>query len=284
VTPALDIIIVNFNTRADVLACLDSLRACPPSGRHEIIVADNASSDGSADAIRSHAPQVRVIALSRNAGFGAANNIAFHESSSPLVLFLNSDTRAKAGAIDGLIERLTDTGAVAAGPRLVDADGRPEVSYGSMLSPATEMVQLVRQRAARSSSAAARRYVVRLMSREREVDWVSGACLLVRRQSAEAAGVFDERFFLYEEDVDLCASLRRRGGRILYTPHAEIVHLRGRSRSSAPGLAHAAYDRSHIAFYAKHAPGWVPWLRLWLKLRGRGTMPDELRGGGDPAP
>src|SRR5262249_33280074 len=150
-------------------------------------------------------------------------------------LFLNSDTRVNAGAIDTLVERLTATGAVAAGPRLVDAEGRPEISYGSMLSPFTEMVQLARQRAARSSSAVAHRYVERLMSQERDVDWVSGACLLVRREAAEAAGVFDERFFLYEEDVDLCASLRRGGGRILYTSRAEIVHLRGRSQSAAPG-------------------------------------------------
>jgi GT2 family glycosyltransferase len=146
------------------------------------------------------------------------------------------------------------------------------------------MVQLVRQRAAHSANAVGRRYVERLMSVERDVDWVSGACLLVRRDAAATAGVFDERFFLYEEDVDLCASLRRHGGRILFTPHAQIVHLRGRSRSAAPALASDAYDRSHLAFYAKHAPGWVPWLRLWLKLRGRGTMPDKLRGGGDPAP
>ena len=283
-TPALDIIIVNFNTRADVLACLDSLTRYPPSMPHEIVVVDNASNDGSVEAIRSQAPRVRLIALPRNAGFGAANNVAFRESAAPLVLFLNSDTRVNAGAIDTLVARLSETGAVAAGPRLVDAEGRPEIPYGAMLSPFTEMVQLARQRAARSSSAAARRYVEFLMSREREVDWVSGACLLVRREAADAAGVFDERFFLYEEDVDFCASLRRAGGRILYTPRAEIIHSRGRSRSAAPGLVNDAYDRSHLAFYAKHAPGWVPWLRLWLKLRGRGTMPDELRGGGDPAP
>jgi hypothetical protein len=103
-----------------------------------------------------------------------------------------------------------------------------------------------------------------------DVDWVSGACLLLRRADAEAAGFFDERYFMYEEDVDLCATIRSRGGTILFTPAAHITHLRGRSvaRISTPaGPTH--YDRSHVAFYEKHAPRWAPWLRLWLRLRGR---------------
>jgi len=91
--------------------------------------------------------------------------------------------------------------------------------------------------------------------------------MLLERSAAAAAGFFDERFFMYEEDVDLCAALRNAGGRILYTPAAEIVHLRG--RSMAAGAGKALYDRSHLAFYEKHLPGWAPWLRLSLRLRGR---------------
>ena len=91
----------------------------------------------------------------------------------------------------------------------------------------------------------------------------------MRRDAAVAAGLFDERYFLYEEDVDFCAALRARGGRILFTPCAHIVHLRGRSRLVAGSRAEVEYDRSHLAFYEKHAPGWVPWLRWWLKIRGR---------------
>jgi len=107
-------------------------------------------------------------------------------------------------------------------------------------------------------------------SREREVDWISGACLLVRRDAAVAAGLLDERYFMYEEDVDFCAALRAGGGRILFTPASEITHLRGRSVSNAPAPRPSHYDVSHMKFYAKHAPGWVPWLRLWKRLRGRG--------------
>jgi len=268
-TSALDILIVNFNTRDDLLACLASVDAHPPSSPHQIFVVDNASSDGSVEAVRSQWPRIQIFPLTRNVGFGAANNVALRASTAPLVLLLNSDTLVTRGSLDALIARLTETGAVAAGPRLMDAEGRPEISYGSMLSPAAEFVQRLRQRAAMSSSRAARRYVSRLVAREREVDWVSGACLLVRRDAAIAAGLFDERFFLYEEDVDFCAALRADGGRILFTPHAALVHLRGRSQPAARRRSTADYDRSHLAFYEKHAPVWAPWLRWWLKLRGR---------------
>jgi len=255
-TPPLDVVIVNFNTRDDVLACLASLLAAPPASLGRVFVVDNASSDGSAEAIRAAHPEVTMIALDRNAGFGAANNVALRQSTATLVLLLNSDTIVGAGAIDALAGRLLATGAVAAGPRLVDSSGRPEMSFGSMLSPVTELAQAVRVRSGVGVS--------RRVSREREVDWVSGACLLLRREAAAAVGFFDERYFLYEEDVDLCAALRAAGGRILFTPVSQIVHRRGRSHAD-PGH----YDRSHLAFYEKHAPAWAPWLRLWQRVRRR---------------
>jgi GT2 family glycosyltransferase len=187
----------------------------------------------------------------------------------PLILLLNSDTTVAPRSIDTLVSRLEATGAVAAGPRLVDGRGWPEVSFGPMLSPLAEVTQRFRVRLAARSGVWAARYVNRLVSVERTVDWVSGACLLVRRDAAVAAGLFDERYFLYEEDVDFCAALRARGGRVLFTPQAEVVHLRGRSQlpSTSGGASH--YDRSHVAFYEKHRPGWAPWLRGWLRLRGR---------------
>lgn len=268
-TPALDIVIVSFNTREDLVACLASLHDAPPALPVAITVVDNASQDGSVDAVRSRWPDVRVIALDRNLGFAAANNVAIRTGSAPLVLLLNSDTIVPAGAIDTLAARLRDTGAAAAGPRLVDASGAPEVSFGPMLSPFAELAQSLRVRLAASRRGAARRYIQRLVSREREVDWVSGACLLVRRDAAVEAGLLDERYFMYEEDVDFCAALRARGGRVLYTPKAQVVHLRGRSIRAAGERPSAHYDRSHVAFYEKHRRGWAPVLRAWLKLRGR---------------
>jgi GT2 family glycosyltransferase len=102
-----------------------------------------------------------------------------------------------------------------------------------------------------------------MTGREQRPDWVSGACLLVRRADAEAVGLLDERYFMYTEDVDFCAALRARGGEILYTPAVEIVHLRGGSAASAPEATRAAYRRSHLAFYEKHHPLLAPVLRLY---------------------
>ena len=267
---AVDIIIVNFNTRDELAACLDSLHSGWPACAAQIIVVDNASSDGSVDMVRSRFPSVRAIELPRNLGFGAANNVALRESDASFALLLNSDTVVPAGAIDTLLSRLEANNATAAGPRLVDGNGRPEISFGSMLTPWSEATQRRFVRMAASDVPRDREQIDRHLARERTVDWVTGACLLVRRADAVAAGLFDERFFMYEEDVDLCAAIRARGGTVLYTPAAQVVHLRGRAvaRTSAPAGA-SQYDRSHLAFYDKHAPAWAPFLRLWLKLRGR---------------
>ena len=94
--------------------------------------------------------------------------------------------------------------------------------------------------------------------RRQHPDWVSGACLLVRRADAEAAGLLDERYFMYTEDVDFCAAIRARGRQVLFTPDVEVVHLRGRSAASAPAATARGYRRSQLAFYAKHHPRWVP--------------------------
>jgi GT2 family glycosyltransferase len=269
VTSRVDVIIVNHNTRVELLDCVRSLASAPPASLGRVIVVDNASTDDSVAAIAADFPAVETIALPRNIGFAAANNVALRQVTAPLALLLNSDTILPSPqALDRLVERLEATGAIAAGPRLVDADGRPEVSFGRMLSPVAELAQAVRGRIARSRWSVASGYIRRLVSQEREVDWVSGACLLVRREAAIAAGLLDERYFMYEEDVDFCAALRARGGRILFTPAAEIVHLRGRSRAST-GAGTDQYDRSHLAFYEKHRPGWAPVLRLWQRLRGR---------------
>jgi GT2 family glycosyltransferase len=97
---------------------------------------------------------------------------------------------------------------------------------------------------------------------------VSGACLLVRRADAEAAGLLDERFFMYAEDVDFCAAIRAGNRRICFTPDVTVVHLRGQSARTARAATDTAYRQSQIAFYEKHHPRWAPILRLYLRIRG----------------
>jgi len=113
------------------------------------------------------------------------------------------------------------------------------------------------------------RWVERVTRRRHYPDWVSGACLLVRRSDAIAAGLLDERYFLYGEDVDFCAALRGLGRRVLFTPEAEVVHLRGASGRQRPAATERAYRRSQMAFYEKHHPRWAPVLRLYLGARGK---------------
>jgi len=265
---ALTLVIVSFNARGDLTRCLDSLRAAPPAIPHEIVVVDNGSADGSAEAAAA-TPGVRLIALPTNVGFAAANNAAIRASGGELILLLNSDTIVPPGAIDGLVAALrASPEAAAAGPRLIDGEGRPELSFGDMVSPLAEWRQKRLLAAAARGSASALATIDARTRIRRHPDWVSGACLLVRRADAEAVGLLDERYFMYLEDVDFCAALRARGRRILFVPDVAVTHLRGRSRQSAPAATTRAYRDSHRAFYAKHHPRWAPLLDAYLRLKG----------------
>jgi hypothetical protein len=253
----LSIVIVSFNARADLERCLTSLNEAPSSRSHEIIVVDNASTDGSADAARRWAG-VRVIETGGNLGFSRGNNAGIRASSGTNLLLLNSDTIVPPHALDALLSALDAHPDVAvAGPRLVDGHGQAELSFGQMVGPINQIRQ---KRVARGD-------VESYTRQEQYPDWVTGACLLVRRTDAEAVGLLDERYFMYLEDVDFCAAIRARGRRILFAPGVEVTHLKGRSAPSrAANWQH--YHRGLVTFYEKHHPFWTPWLRLFLWLRG----------------
>ncbi len=268
--PRLSIVIVTYNSRAHLDACLASLTRDRAAVDHEIVVVDNASEDGTAAATRERWPAVRVLDAGGNLGFAAANNIGIRQTFGELVLLLNPDTIVSSGALDtlvGVLDRRPD--AAAAGPRLVDADGRAELSFGRMMSPFAELRQKILVAGQDRHLPGISHYVERATRRARAVDWVSGACLLVRRVDAESVGLLDERYFMYAEDVDFCAALRARDRQVLFAPDAVVTHLRGRSAATARSATDEAYRRSQLAFYAKHHPGWVPFLRWYLRLRGR---------------
>ena len=272
-TPRLAIVIVNYNGRGHLEGCLRSLADAPPHTSTEIIVVDNGSTDGSQAIVFAY-PAVRLIEMRRNVGFSAGNNVGIRASATELVLLLNNDTIVPEGAIDRLVAALdADPQAAVAGPRLVDAQGAAELSFGPMISPLGELRQKVLGRLHGRGFGPVTSWVERSTRRAHYVDWVSGACLLVRRTVAERAGLLVVRFFLYTEDVDFCASVRTQGWKVLFTPSAEIVHLRGRSRSTAPRESSAAYRRSHLAFYEKHHPRMLPFLKLYLRMKGE--LPPE---------
>jgi GT2 family glycosyltransferase len=211
---------------------------------------------------------VRLIRSAENLGFARANNLAIRQLSGDPVLLLNPDTIVPAGAVDRLVEDLAaHPEAAAAGPRLVDATGLAEISFGRLPTPAREAVRKVLSRLHARRLPPFTGWIDRRSRRAQEVEWVSGAALLVRRAPAEDVGLLDEQYELYWEDIDFCAALRARGWRIRFAPAAEIVHLRGRSSASAPEAVRRAYRAAQLRFYTKHRPHWVGALRLYQRLR-----------------
>jgi N-acetylglucosaminyl-diphospho-decaprenol L-rhamnosyltransferase len=269
----LSIVIVTFNSAAEIDACLASLAVHAASVDFETLVIDNASSDGTAAAVRARWPGVRVLDAGRNLGFAGGSNLGIRQTARELILLLNPDTVVRPGALEALVAALdARPDAAVAGPRLIDGDGRPELSFGRMISPIAELRQKLLVKGNDRGMPLVAKYVGRITNRPRDVGWVSGACLLVRRADAEAVGLLDERYFMYAEDVDFCAAIRARGRAVVFVPASQVVHLRGRSVVSRPRATEMAYRRSQLAFYAKHHPGWAPVLRAYLKLRGR--LPD----------
>ncbi len=265
----LSIIIVTYNSRADLDGCLGSLARHRLTTDHEIVVVDNASADGTAAIVRERWPDVRVIDAGGNLGFSKANNLGIRQTTGELVLLLNPDTVVPNGALDALVAELDRSPSAAiAGPRIVDAAGRAELSFGAMISPLAELRQKILIRGNERGWPLIASWVDRQTRRTRLVDWVSGACLLIRRADLESVGLLDERFFMYTEDVDLCAAVRGKGRSVVFTAKTEVVHLRGRSVMSNPGATDTAYRRSQVAFYEKHHPAWAPLLKAYLKIRG----------------
>jgi GT2 family glycosyltransferase len=266
---SLAVIIVSYNVRDELIACLESLVGHTDPYPTEIVVVDNASTDGTLDAVRERWPTVRAIDAGGNLGFARANNIGIRQTQSEFVLLLNPDTLLPPGALPTLVRGLAvHPEAAAAGPRLIDENGFPELSFGWVIGPFGELRQKVVGALYRRRVRRVVRMVDRWARSAGRREWVSGACLIVRRADLESVGLLDERYFMYTEDVDLCVSLRRRGREILFVPQSEILHLRGRSAGRNPATERVR-RRSQLAYYEKHHPAWVGALRAYLRLTGK---------------
>ena len=281
--PRLAVVVVSFEARETLVAGLAALRA-HASFPLELVVVDNASTDGSTEAVRARDPEALLIANGDNLGFARACNQGWRASRAPHVLFLNPDAEVTPGAVETLVTLLESRPAVgAAGPRTRGSDGTIQVSTGPDLTPLAELRQrrLVLGVARREAHALAEAEA--LHAREHEPAWVSGSCLVVRRAALEAVGGFDERFFLYEEDADLCRRLREAGWRVVFTPAAEVKHHLGRSMSKAPRRARLEYHRSHLLYYGKHnGPFSRAALRILLAARGAREWLDATVSGDAP--
>jgi GT2 family glycosyltransferase len=269
--PRVSAIVVSFEARDDLAACLASLDATAGEGV-EAVVVDNASTDGSPDLVARTHPRARLIRNAVNVGFGRACNQGAAASGAPCLLFLNPDARLTPGALQALEQVLDqEDGVGIVGPRTVNEDDTPQVSFGPALGLLGEWRQRRLVRGVRRRDPATLRRLQALTATPSEPDWVSGSCLLMRRRAFEQVGGFDEGFFLYEEDVDLCVRARAAGWRVRYEPRAVVRHRLGRSMAAMPVRARLEYDRSHLRYYRRHnSAAETALLRAALALRAVG--------------
>lgn len=230
----LSTIIITFNTREMTLECLRTLLADTQRIDHEIFIVDNASTDGTLDAIRKEFPQVRLIANTQNKGFGAANNQAMKIATGKYFLLLNSDAFPKPGAIPTLIKELESQPDVALlGPKLLNPDGSLQLSCFKFPSPTRAWLENTWLSTLFSRNQILGDYRCWPRDAPHHVDWLIGACMLLRRDVFEKIGGFDERFFMYAEETDWQLRMQNAGYHIALTPAAQAMHLAGASTDPA---------------------------------------------------
>jgi len=250
---ALSIIIVSYNTREMTLRCLRALYECVPDRNAEVWVVDNASSDQSVEAIRASFPQVKLLVNARNVGFGAANNQAMAQAQGQFFLLLNSDAFLETDTLTLLVEYLCQNPRVAVvGPRLHNEDGSLQVSCFRFPSPARAWLENLW-----ISTALAHNHVLGDYRRwahdtVRKVDFVIGACMLIRRSAYEEVGGFDEAFFMYGEETDWQRRMQSAGWEVVFVPQARVLHLGGASGASQQTLIERHFFDSLDYYERKH--------------------------------
>jgi len=251
----LSILIVTWNTRDVLLACLESIGQNAPHRPYEIIVVDNASTDGTAESLRYRFPQVRVIANDRNRGFAGANNQGLQAASGRYVLLLNPDTIAHPHSIETLCDYMDRHDDVAAcGPRLLNDDGTLQPSARRFPTFRGALYQYTVLRSFGIFRGQYHRWLMKDFAhdRQRDVDQLMGAALFLRRTWLEQVGTLAEQFFMYYEEVDLCRRIRDAGGRIVFVPDAVITHLGGRSSKQVPVARRMMMFESLLRYFRKH--------------------------------
>ena len=247
----LSIIIVTWNTRDLLSACLASLFEHPPKVGFDVYVVDNGSKDGTDEMVRSKYPQVTLISNRENLGFAAANNQAVEHAKGRFLLFLNSDTEIPADSLDSMIEALEQEPSIGIlGPRVESPDGRLQRTCARSSSPWLEFVHLV----CLETVMPGKRHNMKSWKpgEMRFVNVIQGSCLMIRRKVLEEIGNWDERFFMYCEDDDLCERCRHAGWRVGWWPQAVISHHGGAGAGAVPDRMFLEFYRSKILFYRKN--------------------------------
>ncbi len=290
-TPDLSIVIVSYNV-CDLLAgCLDSIRAGgvhiasrdtgPQHGAQtEVIVVESGSSDNTADMLRESYRWVRLIEPGRNMGFAGGSNTGIDASGGRYVLVLNPDTRPLDGALPAMIDYMDAHPKVGAlGPELLNPDGTIQPSrrrFPTLWTAFCEDTVFM--------PLAPRRVFDRYFMRDTdetqtvEVDWVQGTALLVRREVIEQVGGFDERFFMYSEEIDWQRRIKAAGWRVVHLPDAQVIHYGGKSSEQVGARRDIYYHTSKASYFTKHY-GWAAGQAVRIVLLANFAIKLGIEGG-----
>ncbi|SNB69685.1 glycosyltransferase family 2 protein [Thermoflexus hugenholtzii] len=253
------VIVVSWNVWSWLAPCLRSIRQALGRLEGEIIVVDNASTDGTPERVREAFPEVRLLINPANRGFPAANNQGMAVARGRYFFLLNPDTVVLDQAIEELVtfaDAHPDVGVV--GPQLLNPDGSVQSSRRRFPTFWTALFESTWWQPWAPRSILAHYYVLDRPDHEiQEVDWVTGAAMLVRREVVERVGPMDEGFFMYAEELDWCRRIRQAGWRVFYYPPAKVIHYGGRSSDQVPALQHLAFQRSKIRYFRKHHGTWA---------------------------
>jgi GT2 family glycosyltransferase len=259
------IILVNYNGADVIVDCLNSLEKFIPRDNCEIILVDNNSQDNSVCIINDKFPNIKLIKLPENVGFGAGNNAGAKIAKGEFLLLLNTDTILTNNILPHLLELMSvnsDVGVI--GTKLVFPDGSFQISVSPEIGITGEFQAKKMHENAQNKN--------NLMEQDfqdiKEVDIVVGAAFFIRADLFNLLGGFDEKFFMYFEESDLCQRVRNKGYKIMYTPHVSIIHIRGHSVKKVSNKMSVEYRRSQIYYYHKHRPIWEIFiLRIYLLFK-----------------
>lgn len=267
--PDISIIIVNWKVRDLLDQCLASIFAYQKNYILEIFVVDNASGDGSVEMVRKKYPTVNLIPLEKNIGFGPANNLALKKSTADYIFLLNPDTEITAGFFDIILDYAKNHPQLAVvGPRIINQDGSQQDSIRRFPDLLSQILILLKLKNVLHNNILLNRYLCKDFdySQEQSVDQIMGAAMFIKREVFDKIGLFDEKFFIWFEEVDLCKRIIKAGLEIKYFPQAKIIHWGGKSFSKNHLIKkQIIFNRSLLYYFIKHKALWqtVIILCLW---------------------
>ncbi|MDB9522394.1 glycosyltransferase family 2 protein [Dolichospermum circinale CS-1225] len=266
-TNSISIILVNYNGADVLIDCLNSLEKFIPQDNCEIIVVDNNSQDNSVDILNDKFPHIKLIKLPKNVGFGSGNNAGAKVAKGEFIFLLNTDTILESNILPHLIELMSenpDVGII--GPKLLFPDKSFQISFSPEISIKGEFTARKLHKNAENKN---KLHIIEEDFQDiKEVDIVVGAAFFIRADLFNLLGGFDEKFFMYFEESDLCQRVRNKGYKVLYTPHVSLIHIRGYSVKKISNKMAVEYRRSQIYYYHKHRPMWeILLLRIYLLFK-----------------